>query len=320
MGFKWSSKRVREAKKETGLSGDEIRQIAQDLGIKNFNSRSERNRVIDQARQNQVTSAYQDVLNRAPDQGGLQHYIQQMDDGRSIAEIRSEMQGSDEYKSTFGSGDTRATVQAVSDATSKADDFEGKYNELRGSYDSQISGYQSTIRGLEDSISGIKSEYEGQLERFKKEMDEGIAKYRGMYDSEVKGREEERTRMQTAFDEKYAAQEKDFLDQLNAQARAEAAQQLAGLRAGSTASATARPTGAISLASGQTTASRREKGPVMDVRPEVNATDSVLDRSGPVVQLINNLRTRRPSGGGGGGGRSPMAGGGASNYYASRFG
>ena len=124
MGFKWSSKRVRVAKKETGLSGDEIRQIAQDLGIKNFNSRSERNRVIDQARQNQVTSAYQDVLNRAPDQGGLQHYIQQMDDGRSIAEIRSEMQGSDEYKSTFGSGDTRATVQAVSDATSKADDFD----------------------------------------------------------------------------------------------------------------------------------------------------------------------------------------------------
>ena len=39
MGFKWSSKRVREAKKETGLSGDEIRQIAQNLGIKNFNSK-----------------------------------------------------------------------------------------------------------------------------------------------------------------------------------------------------------------------------------------------------------------------------------------
>ena len=65
MGFKWSSKRVREAKKETGLSGDEIRQIAQDLGIKNFNSRSERNRVIDQARENQVTSAYQDVLGQS---------------------------------------------------------------------------------------------------------------------------------------------------------------------------------------------------------------------------------------------------------------
>ena len=146
-------------------------------------------------------------------------------------------------------------------------------------------------------------------------MEEGIAKYRGLYDTEVKGRADDRTKAQERLD----AQEQDFLQQLNAQARAEAAEQLRGLRAGSTASATARPTGAVGIASGQTTASRQEKGPVMDVRPEVNATDSVLDRSGPVVQLINNLRTRRPSGGGGGG-RAPLSGGGAGNYYASRFG
>ena len=153
------------------------------------------------------------------------------------------------------------------------------------------------------------------MKTFKSEMEEGIARYKGLYDTEVQGRADDRTKAQ----ERLEAQEQDFLQQLNAQARAEAAEQLRGLRAGSTAAATARPTGAVGLASGQTTASRQEKGPVMDVRPEVNATDSVLDRSGPVVQLINNLRTRRPSGGGGGG-RSPLAGGGASNYYASRFG
>ena len=311
MGFEWSSKRVREAKEATGLSGDEIRRIAQDLGIKNFNSKKERKRVVARARENQVQSAYQDVLNRDPDSGGQQHYINQLNEGRSIADIRNEMYGSDEYQSNINAATTAAN--------DRADQFEQDYNDLRGQYDSQISGYQNAIRGLEDSISGIRNEYEGQLSRFKTEMEEGIAKYKGMYDTEVKGREEERTRMRTEFDEKYAAQEKDFIDQLNAQNRAEAAEQLAGLRAGSTASATARPTGAVGLASGQTTASRQEKGPVMDVRPEVNATDSVLDRSGPVVQLINNLRTRRPSGGGGGG-RSPLAGGGASNYYASRFG
>lgn len=319
MAFEWSGKRVREAKEATGLSGDEIRKIAQDLGIKNFNSKKERKRVVAQARQNQVTSAYQDVLNRAPDQGGLDHYLGQMQDGRSIAEIRSEMQGSDEYKKNFGSGDTRATVQSVTDATERADTYEGKYNELKGSYDDRFRGYEDRIRDLEGDLRGAKGDYESQLARFKSTMDESIAKYKGMYDSEVKGRQEERTRMQSAFDEKYAAQEKDFLEQLNAQARAEAAEQLRGLRSGSTASATARPTGAISLASGQTTASRKEKGAVFDVRPEVNATDSVLDRSGPVVQLISNLRNRRPSGGGGGG-RSPMSGGGAGNYYASRFG
>ena len=299
MGFEYKKKRVREAKEATGLSGDEIRRIAQDLGIKNFDSKKERNRVIERARENQITSAYNDILDRDPDAGGQEHYINQLNDGRSIAEIRNEMYGSEEYQNN---------QNAVSD---RADQFEQDYNDLRG----EISGYQNTIRGLEDSIGGIRDEYEGQLSRFKTEMEEGIAKYKGMYDTEVQGRADDRTKAQ----EKLEAQEQDFLQQLNAQARAEAAEQLRGLRAGSTASATARPTGAVGLASGQTTASRQEKGPVMDVRPEVNATDSVLDRSGPVVQLINNLRTRRPSGGGGGG-RSPLAGGGASNYYASRFG
>ncbi len=147
-------------------------------------------------------------------------------------------------------------------------------------------------------------------------MEEGIARYKGLYDTEVQGRADDRTKAQERLD----AQEKDFIEQLNAQNRAEAAEQLRDLRAGSTAAATARPTGAADLASGQTTVSRQEKGSVMDIRPEVDATDSVLDRSGPVVQLINNLRSRRPSGGGSGGGRSPLAGGGASNYYASRFG
>jgi hypothetical protein len=124
MAFEWSNKRVREAKEKTGLSGDEIRKIAQDLGIKNFNSKDERKRVVAQARQNQVTSAYQDVLNRAPDQGGLDHYLGQMRDGKSIAEIRSEMQGSDEYKKKLAKAygirkeayPTRAQLRKASDA------------------------------------------------------------------------------------------------------------------------------------------------------------------------------------------------------------
>ena len=307
MGFEWSRKRVREAKEATGLSGDEIRRIAQDLGIKNFNSKKERKRVVAKARESQVESAYQDVLGRRPDSGGQEHYINQLNEGRSIAEIRNEMYGSDEYQNIRNN--------EVSAAQDRADKAEQSIRDLRGQYDSQISGYQDQIRGLQDSIGGIRSQYEGQLDRFKSEMEEGIAKYKGLYATEVQGRADDRTKAQERFD----AQEQDFLQQLNAQARAEAAEQLRGLRAGSTASATARPRGAVGLASGQTTASRQEKGPVMDVRPEVNATDSVLDRSGPVVQLINNLRTRRPSGGGGGG-RAPLSGGGAGNYYASRFG
>ena len=74
MGFEWSKKRVREAKEATGLSGDEVRRIAQDLGIKNFDSKKERKRVIAKARENQVQSAYNDILDRDPDSGGQQHY------------------------------------------------------------------------------------------------------------------------------------------------------------------------------------------------------------------------------------------------------
>ncbi len=84
-------KRVREAQEATGLSGDEIKRIAQELGIRNFNSKGERRRVIARARENQVTSAYNDVLGRAPDSDGQQHYINQLNQGRSISDIRNEM-------------------------------------------------------------------------------------------------------------------------------------------------------------------------------------------------------------------------------------
>lgn len=314
MGYKSSGKRVREAQKATGLSADQINNIARQLGIKNFNSKDERKRVVARARENQVQSAYKDVLGRDPDQGGQQHYINQLSEGRNITDIRNEMYGSDEYKSNISAATSEAEDRATQ-AEQKYDDLRGTYDDLRGTYDDQISGYQNRIQGLEDSLSGIRTDYEGQLNRFKSEMEQGIAKYKGLYDTEVTGRADDRA----AAQQRYEAQEKDFMEQLNAQARAEAAEQLRGLRAGSTASATARPMGAVGLASGQTTASRQEKGAVMDVRPEVNATDSVLDRSGPVVQLISNIRARRPSGGGGGG-SSPLAGGGAGNYYASRFG
>jgi hypothetical protein len=143
-------------------------------------------------------------------------------------------------------------------------------------------------------------------------MEGKLSGIQGQYDAEIEARRADKERFDTTLAEKEA----DFLDQLNAQARAEADAQLRDLRAGSTAAATAGPRGMVGLASGQTTASRQEKGSMMDVRPEVNATDSVLDRSGPVVQLISRLRDRRPSGGG----RSPLSGGGGGNYYASRFG
>jgi hypothetical protein len=306
---------MREAREATGLSKDEILSIVQDLGIKNFNAKDERKRVVRQARSNQLTTAYGDVLQRDPDQGGLDHYINQMSEGRSISDIRTEMQGSDEYKSRFGdgSGGVRDThqdpVRPSGPSQSDYDSLLSQYNSLSG----QIGDADRRAQRAEDDLRRARDDFDRRFGSFRTEMESKLGGLQGRYDSEVEARKADKER----FDTTLAEREADFLDQLNAQARAEADAQLRDLRAGSTATATAGPRGVVGLASGQTTASRREKGPMMDVRPEVNATDSVLDRSGPVVQLISRLRDRRPSGGGG---RSPLSGGGSGNYYASRFG
>ena len=308
---------MREAREATGLSKDEILSIVQDLGIKNFNGKDERKRVVRAAK---VNSAYQDVLQRDSDTGGRDHYINQMAGGRSIEDIRAEMKGSDEYKSRFGDGSSGGsgggggggggaqTVRGVSQ--SDYDSLLSQYNSLSG----QIGDADRRAQRAEDDLRRAQDDFDRRFGSFRTEMEGKLGGLQSRYDSEVEARKADKER----FDTTLAEREADFLDQLNAQARAEADAQLRDLRAGSTATATAGPRGIAGLASGQTTASRQEKGPMMDVRPEINATDSVLDRSGPVVQLISKLRDRRPSGGGGG--SSPLSGGGSGNYYASRFG
>lgn len=304
---------MREAREETGLSQNEILEIVQDLGIKNFNAKDERKRVVRAAK---VNRAYQDVLQRDSDTGGRDHYINQMAGGRSIEDIRAEMKGSDEYKSRFGSGSSgggggggnQVDVRPTGPSQSEYDSLLGKYNQLSG----QLGSYDDRARRAEEDLRRARADFDRRFGSFRTEMEGKLSGIQGRYDAEVEARRADKER----FDTTLAEREADFLDQLNAQARAEADAQLRDLRAGSTATATAGPRGMAGLASGQTTASRQEKGPIMDIRPEVNATDSVLDRSGPVVQLISRLRDRRPSGGG----RSPLSGGGSGNYYASRFG
>ena len=142
------------------------------------------------------------------------------------------------------------------------------------------------------------------------EMEENVDKFKQQYESELA--------LRKADAELFKQKEADFLDQLNYQARAEADAQLRGLRAGSTVTADAGSRGPRSLVSGQTSASRQEKGAVVGIRSQVDATDSVLNRSGPVVQLINKIQARRPSGGSSG---APTSfAGSTGNYYSSRFG
>ena len=238
---------------------------------------------------------YQNYLGRDPDQQGWDHYMGQLLGGRNVYEVASEIQYSPEGQ-RYAKSQRDATQGRIDTAKREADDFRTQRDNL-----------QKRIGGLESDYQNLQSRYDD----YKVEMEGNVDRFRSQYETELAGRK--------ADAEQFAQKEADFLDQLNAQARAEADAQLRDLRAGSSAAAVSGSRGQASLASGQTTASRQDQGAVVGIRPQVDATDSVLDRSGPVVQLINNIKSRRPSGSTAGT-QSPLTGGGASNYYASRFG
>ncbi len=52
-----------------------------------------------------LTQAYKDILQRAPDAGGLEHYRKQVEGGRSVQDIRTEMLGSTEFQTKLASGE-----------------------------------------------------------------------------------------------------------------------------------------------------------------------------------------------------------------------
>tara|TARA_Y100000592_G_scaffold89875_1_gene147704 strand:+ start:167 stop:1075 length:909 start_codon:yes stop_codon:yes gene_type:complete len=283
-----------------------------------------------------VREWYQNYLGRAPDEKEFVYYMDQLTGGRNIYETAAEIQYSPEaqelatkkYQATQDR--IAAADKAAKDYETQRDDILGKYEDLGDSYGALGGKYKELggqYRELEGQVGGIKSERDAaklaasaaesrfrnlqrRYDNYKMEMEENVDKFKQQYESELA--------LRKADAELFKQKEADFLDQLNYQARAEADAQLRGLRAGSTVTADAGSRGPRSLVSGQTSASRQEKGAVVGIRSQVDATDSVLNRSGPVVQLINKIQARRPSGGSSG---APTSfAGSTGNYYSSRFG
>jgi len=256
-----------------------------------------------------VKEWYNNYLGRDPGEQEFDYYMGQLLGGRNIYETASEIQYSPEGQQYIQ--DQRDAIQGrIDTAQGDADRFKTQ----RDAFEKEVGDLQGRIGGLESERDSALRDYQnlqGKYDDYKIEMEENVDRFRQQYETELAGRATDK--------ELYDKKEADFLDQLNAQARAEADAQLRDLRAGSTAASVTGSRGPASLASGQTTASRQEKSSVVGIRPQVDATDSVLDRSGPVVQLINRIQTRKPSGGSSGG-QSPLTGGGSGNYYASRFG
>ena len=252
---------------------------------------------------------YQNYLGREPDQAGWDHYMGQLLGGRNVYEVASEIQYSPE-----GQQYAKTQRDAIQGRIDQAQGDADRFKTQRDAFEEEVGNLRGKIGGLEGERDRALSNYQNlqsQYDDYKIEMQGNVDRFKQQYEAELAGRATDK--------ELYEKKEADFLDQLNAQARAEADAQLRDLRAGSTAASITGSRGPASLTSGQTTASRQEKGSVVGIRPQVDATDSVLDRSGPVVQLINRIQARRPSGGSSSA-QSPLAGGGAGNYYASRFG
>lgn len=303
-----------------------------------------------------VRDWYQNYLGRPPEDDEFVYYMDQLIGGRNIYETAAEIQYSPEGRA-LAKKKYQETQDRIAAANKAAKDYEaqrddilgkyedlgkkyetldvdyddlgGKYEELGGKYEELVGKYgtlggqykslQGQVGGLErqrDAASRAAADAQNRFrslqdryDNYKMEMEENVDKFKQQYESELALRQ--------ADAELFKQKEADFLDQLNSQTRAEADAQLRGLRAGSTVTADAGPRGPRSLTSGQTTASRQEKGSVVGIRPQVDATDSVLNRSGPVVQLINRIQARRPSGS-----SRPATSfaGSSAGYYASRFG
>ena len=185
-----------------------------------------------------------------------------------------------------------------------------KLNEQIGGYDKEISGYKDKISGYDTKISKYATDFSALTDKYA-----GVV---GENTSLTKERDEAKEAMQKQSEEFEAAKsERDLYREQSI------GQQLQGLRGGATyGGANQTSYGSGNLASGRSGYSSntrdRDKGLADYVMAEGGATDSVLNREGPVVEMMNK--------GGGGGGQStrairrPRNVGGTGSYYASRFG
>lgn len=316
------SRFLEQIRNQTGLSDNEIREIGRSINIQSIDKQGEVDRVLEAA--NARVGGSPDLYSQIRDQTGLNN-SQIRDLARSVniqnidkpGEVARVVEAHNTVNPTVPNPETpNPEPQPSTGSPGTQSDYNtllANYEALQESYGRGINdAVTSATSGYEDRIKTLTNDFTSQLNTYRGEMETNTQRFQDQYQTAM----DQQTQLRDEYEGRLKDQETDFLEQLDARNRQEADAQLASVRAGSTQAATSSAQGPASLTSGQTSASRADKGSFMDIRPEVNATDSVLDRSGPVVQLINRSNQRRPSGGG----RAVMAGGGGANYYASRFG
>ena len=303
---------TRKAVVETGMSGDTIRGIAADLGIGKVDSANDVYRI-----NQELTNRENERINNSP------QMVAQIERFNQLKEA------SDRNKVTFQQvkgdlGDVRGDLKTargdLKTARGTIDERDGTIetrDKTITGLEGKITGYETDIRGYKDDIS----KYDTKIEGYKTDFDELTGKYEGVI-KDNEGLTTERDEANKKLEDKSALYEQLKLD-ADVYRRNEVDASLAGLRGGATSGGGNQTSYAGGdLASGRTgyssSTQSRDKGLADYVMQDGGATDSVLNREGPVVETMNK--------GGGGGGGSPRAmrrrtnSGGTGSYYASRFG
>ena len=199
-----------------------------------------------------------------------------------------------------------------------------EYNDLLARYNANtqsLANAQNQINRYRDQVSSYKDDV-GDFERKINEYEKRFTDLKSQYQSSLSTAQSERDALRRQFEEKSA--EYDELKQEQDAARdAQVSEQLRGLRSGATSGGANQ----TSYASGDMTTGRtgyssneqdRDRRLADFVVAEGGATDSVLNKEGPVVQIMD----KRKYGTGRGNDQSQARynTGGSGSYYASRFG
>ena len=296
---------VNRAVEQTGLSAANVQGIASDIGIRTFDSDNDIRKVqeeIDKREEDRITSSTT--------------YTTQVDNYNTLKDdydkTNEELTTANEELTTANTAVGTLTTnygQLEKDyktAQTERDSYKEFADEYKGeidTYKSQIEGYQGDINRYKTDFSNLTSQYQEAL--------------RGNQDLVTARNEAEaKFRDQTAAYEAAKGERDRYRE-------AQVGAQLSGLRGGATAGGGNQTSyGGGSLASGRTgytpSSQDSDRGLADYIREQGGATDSVLNREGPVVQLIG--RSQQGSGAASGQPKRMTSGAGTGSYYASRFG
>ena len=258
-----------------------------------------------------VTEWYRNYLGRAPEKGGWDNYMGQLQGGRNPYEIAHEIQYSKEgreYAAKQAAAAEARTRGAIADVKYHADQRVQRANNELLALQNKIGGYEDRIRGFQRDIDDY---------RFRNN------ELQGQYTNAL-GQVQDWTTKANEFQKQSA----DWEDQFNQRtvdwetARDEAqryrneavGRQLQGLRGGATTGGSNNTQGGGgTLASGKT-GYRAFDDKAIEIEKNIKAESGALSGKGPVVQRI---AARRPSSDQAQ--RQSQGQGGSGSYYASRF-